>query len=74
MDRLRRHIGNCGPISALHPETVRAGGGRAYLLADGGAVGDHAVVAGNLGVACAMAGERVIVVDADLRGARMRVA
>lgn len=51
------------------PETVRAGGGRAYLLADGGAVGDHAVVAGNLGVACAMAGERVIVVDADLRGA-----
>ncbi|MGI8856654.1 MAG: CpsD/CapB family tyrosine-protein kinase [Thermomicrobiales bacterium] len=45
-----------------------ARGGRVYLLADGGGVGDHSAVAGNLGVACAMAGERVIIVDADLRG------
>lgn len=44
-------------------------GGRAYLLADGGGVVDHPAVVGNLGVACALAGERVILVDADLRGA-----
>jgi capsular exopolysaccharide synthesis family protein len=50
------------------PDVVKAGGGRVYLLADGGGVGDHSAVTGNLGVACAMAGERVIVVDADLRG------
>lgn len=51
------------------PDVAMAAGGRVYLLADSGAVGDHAAVVGNLGVACAMAGERVIVVDADLRGA-----
>jgi capsular exopolysaccharide synthesis family protein len=51
------------------PDVLMPGGGRVYLLADGGTVGDHAAVVGNLGVACAMAGERVIVVDADLRGA-----
>jgi succinoglycan biosynthesis transport protein ExoP len=50
------------------PDMAMAGGGRVYLLADGGAVGDHAAVVGNLGIACAMAGERVIIVDADLRG------
>jgi capsular exopolysaccharide synthesis family protein len=50
------------------PDVLMPGGGRVYLLADGGAVGDHAAIVGNLGVACAMAGERVIIVDADLRG------
>ena len=43
-------------------------GGRVYLLADAGGVADHAAVVANLGVACALAGERVIVADADLRG------
>lgn len=50
------------------PGAAGDGGARAYLLADGGNVGDHASVVGNLGVACALAGERVVVVDADLRG------
>lgn len=48
---------------------VDARGGRAYLLADAGGVSDHAAIVANLGVACALAGERVIVVDADLRHA-----
>lgn len=43
-------------------------GGHAYLLADAGEVGDHAAVVANLGVACALAGARTILVDADLRG------
>lgn len=51
------------------PGTAGDAGGRAYLLADGGGVGDHPALVGNLGVACALAGERVVVVDADLRGA-----
>ncbi len=49
----------------------RAGGddgGHVYLLADSGGVGDRAAVVANLGVACALAGDRVIIVDADLRG------
>ena len=50
------------------PGAAHGGGGRSYLLADGGDVGDHAAAVANLGVACAMAGERVIIVDADLRG------
>jgi len=51
------------------PGAVESEGGHAYLLADAGGVGDHPAVVGNLGVACALAGERVILVDADLRGA-----
>ncbi len=42
--------------------------GRAYVLADAGGVRDHPAVVANLGVAFALAGGRVIVVDADLRG------
>jgi len=41
--------------------------GHIYLLADSGGVGDRVAVVANLGVACALAGERVIIVDADLR-------
>ncbi len=44
-------------------------GGHVYLLADAGGVGDHATIVANLGVACALAGERVILVDANLRQA-----
>ncbi|MHB8646010.1 MAG: CpsD/CapB family tyrosine-protein kinase [Thermomicrobiales bacterium] len=51
------------------PRTGDGDGGRVYLLADSGGVVDRAAVVANLGVACALAGERVIVVDADLRGA-----
>ena len=40
------------------PRIGDGAGGRAYLLADGGGVGDHAAVVANLGVACALAGER----------------
>jgi capsular exopolysaccharide synthesis family protein len=47
--------------------TAEREGGRAYLLADAGGVDDHAAVVANLGVACALAGERTVVVDADLR-------
>jgi capsular exopolysaccharide synthesis family protein len=43
-------------------------GGRAYLLADGGGIADRAAIVANLAVACALADERTIVVDADLRG------
>ncbi len=50
------------------PHAGDGGGGHVYLLADSGGVGDRAAVVANLGVACALAGERVIVVDADLRG------
>ncbi len=50
------------------PRTGDRAGGRVYLLADSGGVSDHAAVVANLGVACALAGERVIVADADLRG------
>lgn len=51
------------------PRAVGRAGGRVYLLADAGGVADHAAVVANLGVACALAGERVILADADLRGA-----
>ncbi|HEY8291159.1 MAG TPA: CpsD/CapB family tyrosine-protein kinase [Thermomicrobiales bacterium] len=51
------------------PQADDGGGGHVYLLADSGGVGDRAAVVANLGVACALSGERVIVVDADLRGA-----
>jgi len=44
------------------------GVGRAVLLADGGEVRDHAAAVANLAIAFARAGERVIAVDADLRG------
>ena len=50
------------------PRLAGQSGGRAYLLADGGGVADRAVVVANLAVACALADERVILVDADLRG------
>lgn len=50
------------------PHAGDGNGGHIYLLADAGGVGDRAAVVANLGVACALAGERVIVVDADLRG------
>ncbi|MCA1667817.1 MAG: CpsD/CapB family tyrosine-protein kinase [Thermomicrobia bacterium] len=51
------------------PRASKSDGGHVYLLADSGGVGDRAAVVANLGVACALAGERVIIVDADLRGA-----
>ena len=51
------------------PCAGKGDGGHVYLLADSGGVGDRAAVVANLGVACALAGERVIIVDADLRGA-----
>ncbi len=51
------------------PRAGKGDGGHVYLLADSGGVGDRAAVVANLGVACALAGERVIIVDADLRGA-----
>src|SRR3954470_208224 len=51
------------------PRLAGADGGRAYLLADGGGVADRAAVVANLAVACALADERVILVDADLRDA-----
>lgn len=44
------------------------GSGRAVLLADGGGVPGRAATVANLAVAFALAGERVIAVDADLRG------
>jgi capsular exopolysaccharide synthesis family protein len=50
------------------PRAGDGDGGHIYLLADAGGVADRAAVVANLGVACALAGERVIVVDADLRG------
>lgn len=50
------------------PRVGDGDGGHVYLLADSGSVGDRAAVVANLGVACALAGERVIIVDADLRG------
>jgi succinoglycan biosynthesis transport protein ExoP len=50
------------------PRAREAGGGHAFLLADAGGVDDHPAIVANLGVACALAGERVILVDADLRG------
>jgi non-specific protein-tyrosine kinase len=50
------------------PHAGDSGGGQIYLLVDSGGVGDRAAVVANLGVACALSGERVIVVDADLRG------
>ncbi len=50
------------------PRLAGVTGGRAYLLGDGGGVADRAAVVANLAVACALADERVIVVDADLRG------
>src|SRR5215467_49890 len=50
------------------PRLAGSTGGRAYLLADGGGVADRAAVVANLAVACARADERVILVDADLRG------
>lgn len=43
--------------------------GRALLLADAGNVADRAAVVANLGIAFARAGDRVVLVDADLRGA-----
>ncbi len=43
--------------------------GRVYFLADAGGVVDRAAVVANLGVAFALAEMRVILVDADLRGA-----
>lgn len=51
------------------PSFFADGGGRAYLLADAGGVADRAAVVANLGVAFALAEMRVILVDADLRGA-----
>ncbi len=51
------------------PHAGKREGGWVYLLADVGGVGDHAAVVANLGIACALAGERVILADADLRGA-----
>lgn len=51
------------------PRAGKGDGGHVYLLADSGGVGDRAAVVANLGVAYALAGERVIIVDADLRGA-----
>ncbi|MCA1668783.1 MAG: CpsD/CapB family tyrosine-protein kinase [Thermomicrobia bacterium] len=51
------------------PHAGEGAGGQVYLLADAGGVNDRAAVVANLGVACALAGARVIVVDADLRGA-----
>jgi capsular exopolysaccharide synthesis family protein len=50
------------------PRLAERAGARAYLLADGGGVADRAVVVANLAVACALAEERIILVDADLRG------
>lgn len=50
------------------PRVGDGDGGHVYLLADSGSVSDRAAVVANLGVACALAGERVIIVDADLRG------
>lgn len=50
------------------PHAEKKAGGRVYLLADAGGVSDHAAVVANLGIACALAGERVILADADLRG------
>jgi succinoglycan biosynthesis transport protein ExoP len=50
------------------PHLPPASGGRAFLLADGGGVADRAAVVANLAVACALAEERTILVDADLRG------
>jgi capsular exopolysaccharide synthesis family protein len=50
------------------PRLAERTGGRAYLLADAGGVTDRAAVVANLAVACALADERVILVDADLRG------
>ncbi len=47
---------------------IGEGAGRAVLLADGGDVPDRAATVANLAVAFALAGERVIAVDADLRG------
>ncbi len=50
------------------PRLGMGGGvGRAVLLADGGDVPDRATAVANLAVAFALAGERVIAVDADLR-------
>ncbi len=49
------------------PRVGDGDGGHVYLLADAGSVADRAAVVANLGVACALAGERVVVVDADLR-------
>lgn len=50
------------------PRLTERAGARAYLLADGGGVVDRVAVIANLAVACALAEERVILVDADLRG------
>jgi capsular exopolysaccharide synthesis family protein len=50
------------------PRLAGGAGGRAYLLADGGGVADRTAVVANLAVACALAEERVILVDTDLRG------
>lgn len=49
------------------PHASDGAGGRAYLLADAGGVSDRPSVVANLGVAFALAGDRTIVVDADLR-------
>jgi capsular exopolysaccharide synthesis family protein len=51
------------------PRLAETDGARAYLLADAGSVRDRAAIVANLAVACARADERVILVDADLRGA-----
>ncbi len=46
-----------------------AGGGRAIVIADADGTTDRAAAVANLGIAFARAGDRVVVVDADLRGA-----